>query len=119
MNLSKTPKIASLKSKEEIRDILFSSEKIRTKFGIIFLKRDISDKILAAILIKKNTGNAVQRNYNKRIIRHFIRANAQELMTYSRVVFLYFYKGKTTYAQLESSYLKALKKYEQTTLNNN
>ena len=117
MNLSKTPRIASLKNKEEIRDIFSSSEKIRTKYGIIFLKRDTSDKILAGILIKKNTGNAVQRNYSKRIIRYFIRAHAQELETYSRIVFLYLYKGKTTYAKLESSYLKALKKYEQTTFN--
>lgn len=117
MNLSKTPNITSLKNKEEIKDVLNSTEKIRTKYGIIFVKRNVSENLLAGILIKKNTGNAVQRNYSKRIIRHFIRAQAQQLTTYSRVVFLYLYKGKTTYAQLESSYLKALKKYEQTTFN--
>lgn len=119
MNLSKTPKIKSLKSRDEIKDLFSSAEKVRTQFGTIFLKRDSSDEILAGILIKKITGNAVQRNYSKRIIRHFIRVHAQELQTYNKIIFLYLFKGKINYSKLESGYLKALKKYEQNTLSYN
>ncbi len=40
------------------------------------------------ILVKKNFGNAVKRNYAKRLLRHFVRENPTLLSKYNRVIFL-------------------------------
>jgi len=114
MNLSKQPKISSLKNKSQIQDLLKSNEKVFTKYGIIFLKNDkeCSD-IKSAILIKKKCGNAVKRNYIKRLIRYFVREHAVQLGKHNRFIFLYLYQGKIKYSELETIYLKAMNRYEE------
>lgn len=118
MNLSKTPKVKSLKSKDEIKDLFSTAKRVRTPYGIIFLKKDSSGENLAAVLIKKSTGNAVHRNYCKRIVRHFIHKHAEKLLVYNKIIFLYLYNGKIGFEKLESGYLKALEKYEQNSFSN-
>ena len=111
MNLSKTPKIKSLKKRDEIKDILSSGRNIRTKYGPIFLKRKPNEKsIYIGILIKKKCGNAVKRNYIKRLIRRFIRLHSLLLNMNTRTIFLYSYVGKIDFTSLETEYLKAVKK---------
>ncbi len=111
MNLSKTHNIRSLKSKNEIKDLLANGQKVFTKYGLLFYKRHPETEYNAiGILIKKKCGNAVKRNYIKRIIRSFIREYAEELTVYNRMVFLYTYSGRITYSELKEQYLKALKK---------
>jgi ribonuclease P protein component len=111
MNLSKTHNIRSLKSKNEIKDLLANGEKVFTKYGLIFYQNQpATDYNAIAILIKKRCGNAVKRNYIKRIIRSFIREYAEELTAYNRMVFLYTYLGTVTYLDLKERYLKAISK---------
>ena len=67
MNLSRTPKISSLKNSDEIQDLLATGEKVYSKYGLIFFKNEFKDSnSAAAILVKKKIGNAVKRNYIKK-----------------------------------------------------
>ena len=88
MNISKTLKISTLGKRDEIKNLLESSKKVYTKFGLIFLyidKDDINKKI--AVLVKKNCGTAVKRNYIKRIIRHFTHEYYYMFSKYNRIIF--------------------------------
>jgi ribonuclease P protein component len=111
MNISKQHNIISLGERKEITSILDSGKKIKTKFGLIFLKRVNKDSITkAAVLLKKSCGSAVKRNYIKRIIRHFIKDQITLFNGYNRVVFLYNYKKEINYNSLKNEYINALKK---------
>ena len=111
MNLSKTPKIKSLKQKDEITDILSSGKTIRTKYGPVFFKRIPDEKNnYIGILIKKKCGNSVKRNRIKRLIRRFIHHHSSLLDLNNRTIFLYSYIGKIDFASLETEYLKAVDK---------
>ncbi len=111
MNLSKTHNIRSLKRKNEIKDLLTNGKKVFTKYGLIFYQDQSAAEYNAiAILIKKKCGNAVKRNYIKRIIRSFIREYANELTAYNRMVFLYTYLGTVNYSDIKEHYLKAISK---------
>ena len=113
MNLSKQPKIKSLKNRNEIKDLLANGRKVFNKYGIIFIKQDSSLKNnMSAVLIKKKCGNAVKRNYIKRIVRNFIREHSEQVGKYNRTLFLYLFKGSVNYEDMESVYLNALNKYE-------
>ena len=61
-----------------------------------------------SVLIKKNVGNAVKRNYYKRIVREFIRKNINKFGTYKKIVFLYNYKGNINFRKLEKEFKKKI-----------
>ncbi len=118
MILSKTPNIYSLKNKKEIIDLLASGRKVYTKYGIIFLKNISEAEVTTvAILVKKKCGNAVKRNYIKRLLRHFIHEHALQLSKNSKIAFLYLYTGKAEYKKIETIYLNALNRYEENSTN--
>ncbi len=113
MNISRTLNIAALGKKDEIKNLLNLSKKIYTKFGLIFLFKTNEDECTrAAILVKKSCGTAVQRNYIKRIIRHFLREHYFMFSKYNRIVFLYRFKGKVNFNLLKNDFIKSLKKHE-------
>ncbi|RMH66627.1 MAG: ribonuclease P protein component [Calditrichaeota bacterium] len=88
MNLSSQPKITSLKSKKEIARLFNKGIRKRFKYGVVILRNDPCLDRKAGVFVKKHMGNAVYRNYLKRIVRHYIRENATLLSDYSRVLFL-------------------------------
>ena len=111
MNISKTLRIITLSRKHEINSVINKGQKVYTKFGLLFLYRDnieILNKI--GILVKKQSGNAVRRNYIKRIIRQFVRNEYDFLSHYSKIIFLYNYQGKISYSELRNTYINNLKK---------
>lgn len=109
MSSSVLPNIVSIKKNAEIKELLEKSKKIHTRYGLIFLnKESFSDQIGFAVLIKKSVGNAVRRNYCKRIIRAYFRNNLKLFVNYGKVLFLYNYKGKLNFQDLVEEFDKRL-----------
>ena len=110
MNILKTHDIFSLSDRAEISFIFNRGKKLRSKFGFIYVMNIPQDHPLKiAILFKKNCGNAVKRNYIKRIIRHFIRENITLFKGMNRVIFLYKYQNAINYDMLIKEYNFVLK----------
>jgi ribonuclease P protein component len=120
MNISKTLNIVTLSNKDEIQHVLKKGQKVYTKFGLLFLYKN-NDNILSkiGILVKKKSGNAVKRNYIKRIIRYFICKEYNNISHYSKIVFLYNYQGNIFYKNLRDTYISSIKKYEKSSTFNN
>ena len=120
MNLSKTLNIVSLSNKDEIQHILLKGQKVYTKFGLLFLYKDNNDTLSKiGIFVKKKSGNAVKRNYIKRIIRQFACKEYNIICHYNIIVFLYNYQGKISYSDLSNNYISNLKRYEKSITYNN
>ncbi len=120
MNILTGRKITTIRKKDEINQILQRGKKSKFKFGLIFLYnvRQSTDK-KAAVLIKKSIGNAVRRNYIKRIVRSYIRKYYQLLDDYNRVIVLINKKADITYQQLEKELTVVLRKDEKSFINFN
>ena len=109
MSLKDQHKIVAIKKNIDIRAILSSGEKIYTKFGIFFLSHKLSiNRMNFAVLVKNNVGNAVYRNYCKRVIRTYIRKNIDQFPQNLQIIFLYTYQGKINYHLLEEEFYKKL-----------
>jgi ribonuclease P protein component len=101
MNSSALPDIISIKNNSEIKDLFANARKVSTRYGSFFLSNDSKvNQISFAVLIKKNIGNAVKRNYCKRIVRAYFRSNIKLFANYGKVLFLYTYKGKVKFRDL-------------------
>ena len=109
MNLRDHHKIVTIKKNTEIKEILSTGKRIHTQYGIFFIgQKRTNNRINFAVLIKKSVGNAVWRNYCKRIIRAYTRNNIDILPENRRVIFLYNYDGKINYTLLEEELDKKL-----------
>ena len=120
MNILTGHNITTIRKKDEITLILQKGKKIKFKFGLIFLfnKRQSNDK-KAAVLIKKTIGNAVRRNYTKRLVRSFFRNNYRIFEFYNRVIVLINNKADITYQLLEKEITDVLSKDEKSFINFN
>lgn len=110
MNSTVRSKFFVIKNNSEIKNILSKRNKIITKYGIFFIDEDKeNDFYKYAVLIKKYVGNAVKRNYCKRIVREFIKIRSNIFKGKNKIIFLYNYKGDVTYRELENEFLYKLK----------
>ena len=109
MNLRDQHSIVTIKKNTEIKEILSTGKKIYTKYGIFFIGHKKTDSRLNfAVLIKKSVGNAVWRNYCKRIIRAYTRKKIDKFPENRQVIFLYTHGGKISYRLLEEEFDKKL-----------
>ncbi len=105
MNSSALPDIVSIKKNVEIKELLANAKKIHTRYGLFFLSREsFSNQIGFAVLIKKSVGNAVRRNYYKRIVRSYFRNNLKLFAGYGKILFLFNYEGKITFQDLTKEF---------------
>jgi ribonuclease P protein component len=110
MNLSVQHKILTLKKNADIEEVLSYGKKIHTKYGLFFLYNlRLEKKMSFAVLIKKKIGNAVWRNYCKRLVREYVRNRIMSFNKYKKIIFLYTYEGKINYSHLEKEFDKKLK----------
>jgi ribonuclease P protein component len=109
MNLHAHLKIAVIKKNSEIKELLARGKKVHTKYGIFFINNESNAKRLHfAVLIKKSVGNAVWRNYCKRIVRSYIRNRIDYFIENKQVIFVYTFEGKIRYNLLEEEFDKKL-----------
>ncbi len=108
MNISKRLNIKTITNSKEIKNTLDKSKKIYFTYGIVFLDKDsdVKEKLKFAVLVKKNCGNAVRRNYIKRIARNFVVRNITLFSPYNRVIFLFLSKMPFTYKNLKEELFK-------------
>lgn len=95
------PKIISIKSKKEIKQILETGKRRYTRFGIFFLAKNENTEKQIAVLVKKSIGIAVKRNYFKRLIREYIRKNLKKFSDYNQIIFVINKKIDVPFAQLK------------------
>lgn len=112
MNISRRLNIVTISNPKEIKFVLDNSRKIYFKYGILFLNKDnsVKEKLRVAIIVKKNCGNSVRRNYIKRIGRYFLRENITLFSKYNRVIFLFLSKEKFKYKNFEENLMQVLLK---------
>ena len=111
MSLSAQHNIISIKSNDEIKNLLATGEKVYTKYGIFFLSKSTGLHPPGfAVLIKRSVGKAVERNYCKRLVREYARTNLALFSKYSRILFLYNFRGKVGFSQLCEEFNRRLLK---------
>jgi ribonuclease P protein component len=101
MSLYDLPNIISIKNKKEITQLLETGEKRDTRFGIFFLAKNEKPEKQIAVLVKRSIGNAVKRNYFKRLVREYIRINLNKFSDYNKIIFVINKKIDVTFAQLK------------------
>jgi ribonuclease P protein component len=101
MNSSARHKIKSIKSQNEIKQLLSSGKKIYTKFGIFFLGKNENPEKQVAVLVKKAVGIAVKRNYYKRILREYIRTSLDNFSDYNKIIFVINKRIDVPFSQLK------------------
>jgi ribonuclease P protein component len=76
--------------------------KIKTKYGYLTLAINPQNPDLKIrILIKKVVGNAVQRNYYKRLLRQYLRDNRSRFIRYNDCVFYYHSKVRASFHDIQ------------------
>ncbi|NOX90824.1 MAG: ribonuclease P protein component [Calditrichaeota bacterium] len=120
MNLSRRHNIVSINKSWEIKQVLDKSRKLYHKYGIVFLNKDdeVKEKLRAAVIVKKNCGRAVRRNYIKRIGRYFICKNITLFKNYNRVIFLFLSKEMFKYKDLDKELKRVFSNENAGTVNN-
>lgn len=75
----------SLKKNYEIEKLVRAKVSVGNKyFAIYYRKHNLNTEI--AISVSKKNGNAVERNYQKRVIKEIVRKNLQDLIGYRMLI---------------------------------
>ena len=109
MNLSDRHKIKSIKKSYEIKELLSSGQKVYTNNGIFFLAKSKEKNLSIGVLIKKSVGNAVKRNYYKRIVREYIKNRMVKFCEYNKILFLFTAESNIKYNDLIDDFDKSFK----------
>jgi len=77
--------------------------KLKTKYGYLTLANSpLHADLKIRIIIKKVTGNAVQRNYYKRVLKKYFRDNRSRFNRYNDCVFYYNYKIRAYFQDIQN-----------------
>jgi len=109
MSSSDQHKTRIFKKNKEIVHILENGYRLRTRYGNFYLMSGDHTGHKMAVLIRKQIGNSVQRNYRKRIVREYLRHHFEKIHPYNEAVFLYNFSGNISYHQLQSEFSRRLK----------
>jgi len=77
--------------------------KIKTRYGFLTLAHNPRHPDLKIrIIIKKVVGNAVQRNYYRRVLRKYLKDNHSKFKRYNDCVFYYHYKTRVYFHEIQN-----------------
>lgn len=75
----------SLKKNYEIEKLVKSKISVGNKFFAIYYRKQVNSTEIA-ISVSKRNGNAVERNYQKRVVKEIVRENLQNLQGYRLLI---------------------------------
>ncbi len=97
-----------LKKSHEIAAVVMNKQRVAGKhYTIYYSKRD--DGIKIAISAGKKIGNAVERNYAKRVVREILRPYLDKLPSYSLVIVVKELSKSISFEEKKNSLEKTLK----------
>ena len=80
--------INKIKKSKDFSLIYNKSQKMHTKYAIIFIKENVNNEQRFGFVASKKTGNAVQRNRIKRIFRDFVKIHKDKFKENTDYVFV-------------------------------
>lgn len=97
-----------LKKSHEIAKVVLSKQRVAGKhYTIYYMKRN--DGVKIAISVGKKYGNAVERNYAKRVVREIMRPLISQIPSYSLVIVVKEYSKELSFLEKKDSLEKTLK----------
>ena len=107
--------INKIKKSKDFSLIYNKSQKMHTKYAIIFIKENVNNEQRFGFVASKKTGNAVQRNRIKRLFREFVKNNKENFKEGTDYIFvgkgILKEKLKTLkYNDIEKDMLKVIKR---------
>ena len=80
--------INKIKKSKDFSLIYNKSQKMHTKYAIIFIKENLNNEQRFGFVASKKTGNAVQRNRIRRIFREFVKIHKDKFKENTDYVFV-------------------------------
>ena len=80
--------IKKIKKTKDFSLIYNKSQKMHTKYAIIFIKENTSNEQRFGFVASKKTGNAVQRNRIKRIFKEFVKIHKDKFNKNTDYIFV-------------------------------
>ena len=68
-----------LKKSYEIENLLKNKKSVGSKFYVIYYKESNTQEVHIAVSASKKLGDAVVRNYEKRVVKEILRSNIERL----------------------------------------
>mgnify|MGYP001645766525 CR=1 FL=1 len=80
--------INKIKKSKDFSLIYNKSQKMHTKYAIIFIKENVNNEQRFGFVASKKTGNAVQRNRVKRIFKEFVKIHKDKFKKNTDYIFV-------------------------------
>ena len=109
--------INKIKKSKDFSLIYNKSQKMHTKYAIIFIKENVNNEQRFGFVASKKTGNAVQRNRIKRIFKEFVKIHKNKFRENTDYIFV----GKSVlkeniknlkYKDIEKDIIKVIKQWK-------
>ena len=106
--------INKIKKPKDFSLIYNKSQKMHTKYAIIFIKENMNNEQRFGFVASKKTGNAVQRNRIKRLFKEFVKTHKNKFRENTDYIFV----GKSVlkeniknlkYKDIEKDIIKVIK----------
>ena len=106
--------INKIKKSKDFSLIYNKSQKMHTKYAIIFIKENMNNEQRFGFVASKKTGNAVQRNRIKRLFKEFVKTHKNKFRENTDYIFV----GKSVlkeniknlkYKDIEKDIIKVIK----------
>lgn len=89
----------SLRKNFEIEKLVKMKISVGNKFFAIYYRKNDDNNTKIAVSVSKKNGNAVERNYQKRVVKEIVRKNLDELSGYSMLIVVKSLSKDLTYSE--------------------
>lgn len=104
----------SLKKNYEIEKLVKSKISVGNNFFAIYYRKQVNITEIA-ISVSKRNGNAVERNYQKRVVKEIVRENLQKLQGYRLLIVVKQLSKSLTFTEKKENLEKLFKRIRKET----